>query len=178
VNARLLASDRRIRSQPRGLGRTFDPSASDGGFTLLEVLVALAILGLAVTTAIQLFAGGLRLLKQAGDHQRATLIADQKARELSILEEGRETGTEGPFAWERKTMVADVPAELTTAGSQPYHLYSVTVRVSWGGGSRAVDLVTLRTAPEPVPGALSTSPSTTTNRGTTSNATTRSGTTR
>ena len=48
---------------------------ADAGFTLLEVIVALAILSLAVVAAIQGFAQGLRLLKLAGDHQRAMLLA-------------------------------------------------------------------------------------------------------
>src|SRR6267143_1143660 len=41
------------------------------GFTLLEVLVAFAILSVAVVALIQGFAQGLRLLKVAGDHQQA-----------------------------------------------------------------------------------------------------------
>ena len=62
----------------------------DAGFTLLEVVVALAILSLAVVAAIQGFAQGLRLLKLAGDHQRAMLLADEKAREVLEPDEGRE----------------------------------------------------------------------------------------
>jgi type II secretion system protein I len=123
----------------------------DRGFTLLEVLVGLAVLGLAVVTAIQLFAGALRLLKLAGDHQRATLIADQKTQELSVFEQGRETGIEGPFTWERTVAVTELPAELVVLGSAPYHLYAVTVRVTWGAGTRAIDLATLRTARETPP---------------------------
>ena len=48
------------------------------GFTLLEVLVALAILGVAVVASIQGFAQGLRLLKLAGDHQDAMMVADPR----------------------------------------------------------------------------------------------------
>ena len=54
------------------------------GFTLLEVLVAFAILSVAVVALIQGFAQGLRLLKVAGDHQQAVLLADQKAREVVV----------------------------------------------------------------------------------------------
>ena len=43
------------------------------GFTLLEVLIAFAILSVAVVAVIQGFAQGLRLLKTAGDHQQAVL---------------------------------------------------------------------------------------------------------
>jgi general secretion pathway protein I len=138
------------------LATTDGAPLGEGGFTLLEVLVAFAILGVAVVSAIQLFAGGLRLLKQAGDHQQATLIADQKVREASVLRAGQEGGNEGPFTWERRIAVADVPAELVTTGTTPLRLYTVSVRVRWAEGTRGVDLATLRTALEPLPGVSPT----------------------
>ena len=64
----------------------------NAGFTLLEVLVAFAILSVAVVAVIQGFAQGLRLLKVAGDHQRAVLLADQKAREVVMPVEGYDQG--------------------------------------------------------------------------------------
>ena len=113
------------------------------GFTLLEVLVALAILSLAIVAAIQGFAQGLRLLKLAGDHQHAALIADQKLHEMTEPTEGRQTGTEGPFAWERTTTVVDTP-ELNLPGVPArWHVYRIGVAVRWGG--RQVEIDTLRT---------------------------------
>jgi general secretion pathway protein I len=120
------------------------------GFTLLEVLVALAILGLAVVTVIQLFAQGLRLLKVSGDYQQAVLLADQKAREAGPLREGVESGQEGPFGWERRATVTPVPVELTVVSATPVRLYQLTVQVRWGG-NRSVEVATLRTAEEPLP---------------------------
>lgn len=113
------------------------------GFTLLEVLVALAILSLAIVATIQGFAQGLRLLKLAGDHQHATLIADQKLHEVIEPTEGRQTGTEGPFAWERTTTIVDTP-ELNPSGTPArWHVYRIGVAVLWGG--RRVEIDTLRT---------------------------------
>ncbi len=123
-----------------------------GGFTLLEVLVALAILSVAVVACIQAFAGGLRLLKLAADHQRAAEIADRKAREYITLTEGRETGTEGQFAWERTVRTVEVPPELVILSATPYYVYAITVDVRWGE-SRKVEVATLRTAHPPEPGA-------------------------
>jgi general secretion pathway protein I len=115
------------------------------GFTLIEVLVAFAILSLTVVVAVQGFAGGLRLLKLSGDHQRAILIADQKAREVVLPKEGREEGTEGGFAWER--VIKAVPApELDVPGRAAKWLVDgVTVQVAWGEQRRAVGVTTLRT---------------------------------
>ncbi len=123
----------------------------ESGFTLLEVLVALAILSLAVVTAIQLFAGALRLLKVAGEHQAAILIADQKTRELPALAEGRESGTEGPFTWERTIRATQVPAALAITSQKPFEVFEVTVQVRWGG-KRSVEVATLRTAHPAEPG--------------------------
>ena len=119
------------------------------GFTLLEVLVALAILSVAVVSMIQLFGQGLRLLKVSGDYQQAVLLADQKAREVETVREGVEAGREGDFKWERRATVTTVPEELTVFGPAPVRLYRVTVQVRWGG--RSVEVATLRTAREPLP---------------------------
>ena len=135
---------------------TRDPAAH-GGFTLLEVLVALAILSLAVVTSIQLFAGGLRLLKVAGEHQQAALLADQKTREVGALVEGFATGTEGEFTWERSIRSTEVPAELVLASPKPYRIYTVTVQVRWDG-KRSVEVATLRTAPPAEPVESSSEP--------------------
>jgi len=130
-------------------GRT--RSRNPCGFTLLEVLVALTILGLAVVTAIQLFAGGLRLLRVSGSHQEAVLIADQKLREIEVVEPGRTTGTERDYEWELNVTPTEVPLELTVTGPRPLRLYRLEVSVRWEG-SRSIQLATLRTAVEPDPG--------------------------
>ncbi len=119
------------------------------GFTLLEVLVALAILSLAVVTVIQLFGQGLRLLKVSGDYQQAVLLADQKAREVETVREGTESGQEGIFEWERRATVTPVPEDLTVTSPSPVRLFQITVQVRWG--NRSVEVATLRTAREPLP---------------------------
>jgi general secretion pathway protein I len=133
------------------------PGRGARGFTLLEVVVALAILSLAVVAGIQLFAGGLRLLKLAGEHQEAALIADAKMRAVSALVEGRETGTEAGFTWERTIRRVEVPPELVTTTSKPYGVYAVTVRVSWDP-QRSVEIATLRTAHAAGPTDIATLP--------------------
>ena len=93
-------------------------ASSAGGFTLLEVLIALAILGTAVVASIQGVSQGLRLLKAAGDQQQAIIVADQKARELLVPIEGTDSGTDGRFSWQRTSRVLETP-ELTPAECGP-----------------------------------------------------------
>ena len=126
------------------------------GFTLLEVLVALAILGLAVVASIQGFAQGLRLLKLAGDHQQAMLIADQKVREVVTPAAGREEGTEGAFTWERTIEALEAPDLAPAASGAPpaatrWRAWEIAVQVRWGE-TRSVEVTTRRTTAEPAPG--------------------------
>jgi len=121
------------------------------GFTLLEVLVALTILGLAIVTLMQLSSQGLRLLSLSDDYQQAVLVADRVARSTDTLREGVVGGQEGRFLWERRVALVPVAEELTAdAGPQP-RLYALTVAVRWGS-NRALELASLRAvaeAPEP-----------------------------
>jgi len=122
------------------------PAARQAGFTLIEVLVALAILSLAVVASIQGFAQGLRLLKLSGDHQQAMLLADQKVREVVEFKEGRDNGTEGTLRWERTLRSLETP-DLAPPGSLPRgRVYEIDVRVSWDP-QRQVEIRTLRMVP-------------------------------
>jgi len=52
------------------------------GFTLLEVLVALSILGIALTIILQLFSANLRALSASEDYVSAVTKAEAKMREV------------------------------------------------------------------------------------------------
>jgi type II secretion system protein I len=121
-------------------------SRSEAGFTLIEVLVALAILSIAVVSSIQAFAQGLRLLKLAGDHQHAMLLADQKMREVVDPKEGREQGTEGLLSWERTTRLLETPDLKPADGSDRGRVYEIDVRVAWEE-KRQIEIRTLRMVP-------------------------------
>jgi type II secretion system protein I len=52
------------------------------GFTLLEVLVAIAILGIAITVVLQLFSANLRAISVSGDYVSAAIKVEAKMREI------------------------------------------------------------------------------------------------
>jgi len=141
--------NRPSRTIAAGHGRGDSPGAralfNDHGFTLLEVLVAFAILSLAVVAAIQGFAGGLRLLRLAGEHQQAILLADQKIREVVQPAEERQEEVEGAYKWERTITIVPTPDLSRTPATEMWHVYLITVKVSWGD-KRSIELATLRSS--------------------------------
>src|SRR3990167_2425280 len=56
------------------------------GFTLLEVMVAIVILGLGLTVVFELFSGGLKSVEISNDYSNAVILANKKMGELSIKE--------------------------------------------------------------------------------------------
>jgi general secretion pathway protein I len=127
--------------------RSMTRSARDEGFTLLEVLVALVILSTTVVAALQLFGGGLRLARAAGDHADAALLASAKlaALEPGPLTEGTEEGTDGPYHWTRRVTLAPslLPIDQDTPEAVSIRLARVSVEVRWGQ-NRRFQLATLR----------------------------------
>lgn len=122
------------------------------GFSLLEVLVAFAILALAVGTILSLFATGLRNTAAASDYARAiTLAESQLAYYQGIdpqqLDSSDSNGVAEGFTWHSQvTPYSDV----ATTG-EPARLYRIEVAVSWKGDgkNRTVQLSTLRLGKAP-----------------------------
>jgi general secretion pathway protein I len=121
--------------------------ARDEGFTLLEVLVALVILATTVVAVLQLFGGGLRLARTAGDHADAALLASAKLGEMEPgpLTEGVVEGVEGPYRWTRRVTLEPslLPVQQETLETARLRLARVTLEVQWGQGRR-FELATLR----------------------------------
>jgi general secretion pathway protein I len=117
------------------------------GFTLLEVLVALVVLATTVVAILQLFGGGLRLARTAGDHADAALLASAKLADLEPgpLTEGTTDGTEGPYHWTRRVTLAPtlLPFEPDNVEEGRVKLARVSVEIRWGQ-NRRFELATLR----------------------------------
>ena len=122
------------------------------GFTLIEVLVALAVLALALGVLFQIFSTGLNNSRVAEAYAKATLLAQSKLASLGIEEslgEGENTGRfDGQFGW-RVDVHSHEREERPVGQVTPLEPYEVVVTVYWGetDEERSVSLTTLRLAP-------------------------------
>ena len=72
------------------------PQRQAGGFTLLEVIVAVVIAALCLSALAQVFATGVRAAGAASDYTRAVTLAQSLLASAGVekpLEEGAESGT-------------------------------------------------------------------------------------
>ena len=111
------------------------------GFTLLEVLVAMAILGIGLIVIIELFSGGLRLGRTSEEYTRAVGYARMKLEEISLaksLEEGIEEGEfDREYRWQVEVKKVDLlPPGRETSYQPPVALYWVRIVVLWKSGIR------------------------------------------
>jgi general secretion pathway protein I len=127
------------------------------GFSLIEVLVALAIVGLILGAAAGVFGSGLAAHETAADVDTAVSLAQSKLAEGGIAElpdPGTKQGVfAGRFAWRLTVAPYVEPADTTanTAAGAPLaapavRLYRITAQVAWRAGrhERRLALSTLR----------------------------------
>src|ERR1051325_1285656 len=121
----------------------------EAGFTLLEVVIAMTIVGLGVVTLLQIFSLGLRL----GTRSTASTQAISYAREVMddflsrpTVDEGSEQGTgAGNSRWRiRVTAVRDPSRTLTLGADVELREISLEMLVPEGGRQRRVELKTFR----------------------------------
>lgn len=120
----------------------------DAGFTLLEVLVALLITGIAMGALFQGTLGGLRAADISGRTEEALSRARSRIAVLGqagpIQAGDREGEDGGGYRWRERVAPASIrPAPRGEAGLA---LYQIQVRISWGEGlgARSVTLETRR----------------------------------
>jgi len=117
---------------------------TEGGFTLLEVIVAMTLFAAGIVVVVSLFSGALRLSAGSRDVSASTIYAGQRMEEALLVPnpvEGVERGTFGDnYRWEVATVIAPQKEE------KPYDEIRVRVTVRWTDGEdeRAVDLSATR----------------------------------
>jgi len=117
-----------------------------GGFTLLEVLVAMALLSISLVAIFELFSADLRGIAKSDDYSHAVIMAESKMREIlddNSLEE--RTWTESTDDGYRIDAVVSSTASERTENLQ-IKLLEISLTVSWIKDSkgRAFNLKTLK----------------------------------
>ncbi len=123
-----------------------------GGFTLVEMLVAVTVLALLFGALMPVFQQGLAVLGSGDRHTRAVMLAQSLLAPAAtafgpedVASPDSEQGREGDFTWRLQRLPYDsndgapeLPPEL------PLKLVRVSAVVTWDGGGEGITLTTLR----------------------------------
>ena len=121
---------------------------SDSGFSLLEVIVALAIMAMGFVTALQLFSGSIRSVSLSEQYLKGTTLAHSKLGELEVnnynINEFEGTfPDEKNYRWQLQVSPHTSPLNSKENNIQ---LSEVTLNVLWeeAGKTRDIELNTLK----------------------------------
>jgi prepilin-type N-terminal cleavage/methylation domain-containing protein len=124
-------------------------SSLSAGFTLLEVVVAMTIVGIGVVTLLEIFSSGLRLGSRSSTATQAMAYGRQAMDEILLRRKIEEGAQQGVFndqtRWRLGVEPVREPPE-TLALSSAWELKEITLdmRVTEAGRDRPVELRTYR----------------------------------
>jgi general secretion pathway protein I len=121
-----------------------------GGFTLIEVVVAFVLLALVMSTALEIFSAGLARAGRLEERSRALVIAQARLATAGVEETLKEGVTSGEsedrkYQW---TVTVTRTGEGEDAGKPApsvYALYRIEARVTWHGADTREQALTLAT---------------------------------
>lgn len=124
------------------------------GFSLLEVLVAFAIMAMSLGLIYRVAGGSARHVADAAQSQHAAWLAESLlASRSSVSAEGwNEDGESAGFTWR----VRSSPLTSGESNLQAIRLHEIRLAIQWTAGSRPgqIDLVTLLPQRKPSPGEV------------------------
>ena len=139
------------------------------GFTLLEVMLAVVIMGIVVVLIMNLFSGALRNQKIGTEYLKASILARTKMDKIllsSDIEPGESQGEFDPpynnYSWKTKispvSMTAtlgedEIEKRLEKADNIP-EIFKIEVRVIWKNGAKEYKLTTMKTIIKPMEGGF------------------------
>jgi general secretion pathway protein I len=114
------------------------------GFTLLEVIVAMALFAAGIVVVTQLLSGALRLSAGARDASESIIYARQRMEEALLAPNPAEGTEEGTFGAKYRWQVATV--FVPQDEKKPYDEIRLHVTIRWqdGADERSVDLSATR----------------------------------
>jgi general secretion pathway protein I len=139
-------TQRLVSLQSRG-----GPTRAAAGFTFLELLVSLAILGSAFVILLSAHTSAARLESRARRLMTASLLARQIVTDTELNGVPDLGGDDGDFgeefpeyAWERNVATPDLPIPITSVDVREVH-----IQVTWPdrGGTDSMDLVFYKVKP-------------------------------
>jgi prepilin-type N-terminal cleavage/methylation domain-containing protein len=102
------------------------PLKNSRGFTLIEVIVALALLGITLASIMELFSSNLKASRRTTDYTEAFLLATTQM-EMTLskkIESVKETNTFGIYSVTKDI----IPLEIESDTKK----YEIIITVSWG----------------------------------------------
>lgn len=130
----------RREPHPRG-------AESAGGFTLMEILVAMTILGVGFVALFGVLSTSLGTVSRIGERETLVRSAQMKLNELCLnLRQGQEPPRSGEFAgkYRWRADIRTINGDEEAAVRPDYRLARVRLRVTWQG-SRAENQYLLET---------------------------------
>lgn len=105
------------------------------GFTLLEVMIAMAIIAIALTAVLGSQSQSVSLASEAKFYTTASLLAQSKMAELDVMPEQELMSDSGDFGedfsgYSWQVSVSDVVLDMP--GKVPDYLKRIDLQISWG----------------------------------------------
>ena len=106
------------------------------GFTLLEVIVSMAIIATALVALLSLQGRSIGMMESAGKMEGARLLSERLMGEgeLKGVPNGEKIGTEGPYNW--RISEIKITPEVMPEGVKALHGRQLSLEVSWEEGKR------------------------------------------
>jgi prepilin-type N-terminal cleavage/methylation domain-containing protein len=109
---------------------------SCSGFTLLEIIIALSIVGIAVVVAMQLFSVNLRAIATSEDYVNAAAGAEAVMRSVLSDDDFPANASSGGVINEYRYESSAVKVNEERTGPANVDLYQVRVTIHWKDGRR------------------------------------------